>query len=188
MLGIARRASRLVVLLLAGPLLACACSGTGSGTAADATPARTSVSPAPQPSPTNSAARAALAAYTGMWKEMQAAGATANWKDPRLALFASGQALQTLVTGLQDASKEGIVIKGTIVIHPKVDSASLSGSPPQVTITDCVDDTHWLNYVRSTGKLQNNVPGGHHLAQAVVTLSSGRWTVSRLVVQGVGTC
>ena len=34
---------------------------------------------------------------------------------------------------------------------------------------DCIDDTHWLNYVAATGKLQNNVPGGHRLTEAIVT-------------------
>ena len=49
---------------------------------------------------------------------MQAAGVTADWKDPRLARYASGEALHTLVTGLDDARKQGIAIKGTIVTHP----------------------------------------------------------------------
>ena len=37
--------------------------------------------------------------------EMQAAGVTANWQDPGLAKYASGTALNTLVTGLHNDHK-----------------------------------------------------------------------------------
>ena len=117
--------------------------------------------------------RAALAAYTGMWQQMQAAGVTADWKDPRLADYASGQALRTLVTGLRNARDQGIVIKGTIVTHPRVVSVTPAASPDWVLVSDCLDDTHWLNYVAATGRLQNNVPGGHRLTQAAVTGRAG---------------
>ena len=188
--GHARRAGLLAVLT--GTLLAaCGCSAstpartpgrTASGTAGTVT---ASASPS---SPAQAAARLALAAYTGMWKEMQAAGVTADWTDPRLASYASGQALSILVTGLRDARDKGIVIKGTIVTHPRAGSVTPEGRPDRVVVTDCLDDAHWLNYVAATGKLQNNVPGGHRLVQAVVTKAAGRWTVSQLAVHAEGTC
>jgi len=134
------------------------------------------------------AARLALAAYTGMWKEMQAAAITADWKDPRLAGYASGEALQVLVKGLRSASRQGLVIKGTLVTHPMVISQHPAGQPGQVVIRDCSDDSHWLTYVAATGKLQNAVPGGDRLVAALVTRAGGRWTVSRLVVHAEGTC
>jgi len=163
------------------------CGSTASRAPGPGTPgtARALASPA---SPAQAAARAALAAYTGMWQQMQAAGVTVDWKDPRLAAYASGQALSTLVTGLHDARDQGIVIKGTIVTHPRVVSVTPTASPDRVLVSDCLDDTRWLNYVAATGRLQNNVPGGHHLTQAVVTGRAARWTVSQLVVQGPGTC
>jgi hypothetical protein len=185
--GQARRAGLLAAV--AGTLLAACGSGTGTATAtpgqtvpATASPVKTSASPA------SAAQAAALAAYTGMWKEMQAAAVTADWTDPRLATYASGEALQILVRGLRSDHTQGLVVKGTLVIHPKVISQKPPGNPGQVVIRDCSDDSHWLNYVAATGKLQNNVPGGHRLVEALVTTAAGQWTVSRLVVHAEGTC
>ena len=177
-------AAKTLAAVTAALLLICGCTARAPGPGAPG-PARAPASPA---SPAQAAARAALAAYTGMWQQMQAAGVTADWKDPRLAAYASGQALRTLVTGLHNARDQGIVIKGTIVTHPRVVSVTPAASPDRVLVSDCLDDTHWLNYVAATGRLQNNVPGGHHLTQAAVTGRAGRWTVSQLAVQGPGTC
>ena len=179
------RPAGVLATVIATLLLICGC--TASRAPGPGTPG-TARAPASPASPAQAAARAALAAYTGMWQQMQAAGVTADWKDPRLAGYASGQALRTLVTGLRNARDQGIVIKGTIVTHPRVVSVTPAASPDRVLVSDCLDDTHWLNYVAATGRLQNNVPGGHHLTQAVVTGRAGRWTVSQLVVQGPGTC
>jgi hypothetical protein len=176
--------------VIAALLLSCGCTpgrAVRPGTPGPGTLGSTRA-PASPASPAQAAARAALAAYTGMWQQMQAAGVTADWKDPRLAAYASGPALSTLVTGLRNARDQGIVIKGTIVTHPRVVSVTPSASPDRVLVSDCLDDTHWLDYVAATGRLQNNVPGGHHLTQAAVTVRAGRWTVSQLAVQGPGTC
>ena len=183
--GQARRAGLLAAV--AGTLLAACGSGTGTATPGQtgpstASPVTTSASPA------SAAQAAALAAYTGMWKEMQAAAVTADWTDPRLASYASGEALQILVRGLRSDHTQGLVVKGTLVIHPKVISQKPPSNPGQVVIRDCSDDSHWLNYVAATGKLQNNVPGGHRLVEALVTTAAGQWTVSRLVVHAEGTC
>jgi hypothetical protein len=181
--------ARRIGLLAAVALLAACGSGAGPGPGkpgrtapATASPVKTSASRA------SAAQAAALAAYTGMWKEMQAAAVTADWTAPRLASYASGEALQILVSGLRSDHRQGLVVKGTLVMHPKVISQKPSGNPDQVVIRDCSDDSHWLNYVAATGKLQNNVPGGHRLAEALVTRAAGRWTVSRLVVHAEGTC
>lgn len=125
-----------------------------------------------------------MAAYRGLWAEMQRAGVTADWQDPRLGTYASGAALHTLVGGLFSSHKQGIVIKGTIGTDPQVVSASSA----RVLVTDCLNDSHWLNYVAATGKVQNDAPGGRHLTEAVVTPSLGRWRVSQLAVRQVGTC
>jgi hypothetical protein len=188
--GQARRAGLLAVVT--GTLLAACASGTGTATGtpsqtapATASPVSTPASPA---TPAQAAGRLALAAYTGMWREMQSAGVTADWRDPRLASYASGEALQILVRGLRSDRRQGLVVKGMLVIHPHVISRKPAGDPDQVVIRDCSDDSHWLNYVAATGKLQNAVPGGHRLVEALVTRAAGRWTVSRLVVHAEGTC
>jgi len=191
-LGFARPGRPVLAAAAAGALvLAAGCSASnGHADKPASSSPRASASPSAHPSLTaaQAAARSALAAYDGMWKEMQAAGLTANWKDPKLALYASGSALATLVNGLHNDHNAGLVIKGTLVIHPQVISEQPAASPVQVVIRDCTDDSHWLNYVAATGKLQNNIPGGHRLAEAIVTQAGGQWTVSQLAVHAEGTC
>lgn len=187
MLGSARPGRPVLVAAAAGALvLAGGCSASSGHSDKPASSPRASNSPSPTVA--QAAARSALAAYAGMWKEMQAAGVTANWQAPGLARYASGKALTTLVTGLHNAHNAGLVIKGTLVIHPQVISEQPANDPDQVVIRDCIDDSHWLNYYAATGKLQNNVPGGHRLTEAVVTNVAGEWIVSQLAVHAEGTC
>lgn len=192
MLGLARPGRPVLVAAAAGALVlvgGCSASGGHADKPASSSP-RASSSPSPHRSLTaaQAAAQSALAAYDGMWKVMQAAGLTANWKDPKLALYASGSALATLVNGLHNDHDAGLIIKGILVIHPQVISEQPAANPDQVVIRDCTDDSHWLNYVAATGKLQNNVPGGHRLTEAIVTQAGGQWTVSQLAVHAEGTC
>ena len=95
--------------------------------------------------------------------------------------------LSLLVHGLYVNSVDGIVTKGHPVLHPQVTSLSPATNPTQVTITDCFDDTHWLEYKTEDG-LVNSTPGGHHATTAVVQDITGVWKVSSLVVQAAGTC
>jgi hypothetical protein len=187
-LGFARPGRPVLAAAAAGALVLAGGCSASSGHADR--PALSTSRPSSSPSVTaaQAAARSALAAYNGMWKEMQAAGVTANWQDPGLAKYASGKALNTLVTGLHNAHNAGLVIKGTLVTHPQVISEQPASDPDQVVIRDCIDDSHWLNYYAATGKLQNNVPGGHRLTEAVVTNVAGEWTVSQLAVHAEGTC
>ena len=187
MLGFARPGRPVLAAAAAGALLLAGGCSASSGHA-DKPASSPHASSSASPTAAQAAARSALAAYDGMWKEMQVAGVTANWQDPGLAKYASGTALNTLVTGLHNDHNAGLVIKGTLVIHPQVISEQPAANPVQVVIRDCTDDSHWLNYVAATGKLQNNIPGGHRLAEAIVTLAGGQWTVSQLAVHAEGTC
>jgi hypothetical protein len=187
-LGFARPGRPVLAAAAAGALVLAGGCSASSGHADKPAVSSPRASTSPSPTAAQAAARSALAAYRGMWKEMQAAGGTANWQDPGLAKYASGKALNTLVTGLHNAHNAGLVIKGTLVIHPQVISEQPASDPDQVVIRDCIDDSHWLNYYAATGKLQNNVPGGHRLTEAVVTNVAGGWTVSQLAVHAEGTC
>jgi hypothetical protein len=188
-LGFARPGRPVLVAAAAGAVLLAGGCSAGSGHPDKPEPSSsTRASSSPPPTAAQAAARPALAAYDDMWTEMQAAGVTANWKDPKLALYASGKALATLVTGLHNAHNAGLVVKGTLVIHPQVISEQPASDPNEVVIRDCIDDSHWLNYVAATGKLQNTVPGGHRLTEAVIMKVAGQWTVSQLAVHAEGTC
>jgi hypothetical protein len=122
-----------------------------------------------------------------MWRDMAAAGRTANYQDPRLAPYASGEALATLVRGLYSYKRSGWVIKGTPVTHPRVTSLTPAGDPRQATVRDCFDDTHWLVY-KATGGLADSTPGGHRRVAAVLQKADGMWKVTQLHTGPEGSC
>ncbi|WP_431953449.1 hypothetical protein [Actinacidiphila sp. bgisy167] len=127
--------------------------------------------------------RAALKAYRGMWNDLTAAAAEADPKSPLLDDHASDGALLLLRYGMEKARKENVVSKGA----PRIDPEVLSATADKVTLRDCVDGTHWLQY-RKSGELKNDVPGGHGAADATVSLRDGVWKVSKLYLHETGTC
>jgi hypothetical protein len=129
----------------------------------------------------------ALSAYRGMWADMVIASRTSDYQSPLLPQHASGEALSVLVQGLAKNRLIGVITKGTPSIHPQVTSLSPIGTPTQVTITDCVNDAHWLEY-KVAGGLLNKIPGGGHASTAIVVDSGSDWKVTQLAVQMVGTC
>jgi hypothetical protein len=118
---------------------------------------------------------------------MVIAARAADYQDPTLSLYASGAALSTLVQGLYSYRQQGLVIMGTPVTHPIVTSLTPSADPTQANVSDCFDDTHWLAY-KTTGGLENNVPGGHRQVSAVVTDIDGTWKVTQLDTGAEGSC
>jgi len=122
-----------------------------------------------------------------MWADMVIASRTSDYQSPLLAQYASGNALALLVHGLYMNLQDGIVTKGQPELHPQVTSLSPATNPTQASISDCFDDTRWLEY-KTNGALANNTPGGHHATTAIVQESAGTWKVSMLAVQASGTC
>src|SRR5262249_16539690 len=155
-----------VVLALAATLAACGSSGGSASprTTNDSTVATQSA----RPSPSDRAQAEAIAAYNAMWRDMASAALTADYQSPQPAQHASGDALPVLTRGLYTNQRRGIVVKGQPLTNPSVTSAKPEDKPSTVAISDCFDDTNWLNYIASTGELQNNVPGGRHQTTATV--------------------
>jgi len=129
----------------------------------------------------------ALAAYRGMWADMVIASRTSNYQSPLLPQHASGDALSLLIQGLAKDQQEGVVAKGQPILHPQVTSLTPVGTPTQATISDCLNDSRWLEY-NANGSLQNKVPGGLHATTAIVIDVDGVWKVSELALQTAGTC
>ena len=181
----------LVGLVALVPLLLSGCSASSSSTGA--TPAGStgpseSTSAITSSSPTFASVETrALATYRAMWADMVTAGRTADYESPLLAKHAASQALQLLVSGLYEAHKKNVVIKGEPALNPRVTALTPADNPAAATIADCFDDSHWLNY-KPNGQLQDDVPGGKHNTTATVGNLDGTWKVTRLQVQGVGTC
>lgn len=176
------------------PLIVSSCGG-GSHSVGDSSVTKpsasttrgTSRSTSSPSAPSSRAAGNALAAYRGMWADMVAAARTADYQDPILMQHASGAALSTLVQGLYSYRQQGLVIMGTPVTHPTVTSLTPSADPTQANVSDCFDDTHWLAY-KTTGGLENNVPGGHRQVTAVVSDIGGTWKVTQLDTGAEGSC
>jgi len=130
----------------------------------------------------------AIGAYDAMWQDMAAAARTADYQSPRLAQHAAGDALSLLTRGVYTNRVRGVVVKGQPVTHPTVTSLKPSTEPTTAIISDCFNDTNWLNFMASTGQLQNHVPGGRHQTTATVTETGGTWKVTELQVGVAGTC
>jgi hypothetical protein len=172
-----------LVLILTAVTLAGCRSGSHSG---NPSPIGTTSS-SPSPAPSAVAADAAIAAYRGMWKAVVAASAVPDPDAPDLRRYASGDALKLIVGKLVVDRDQGKVAKGDVVLNPTVTALQPPDKPTQATITDCVDDTNWLEYKKS-GELWNNEPGGKHHNTATVTLIDGVWKVSSFTLEVKGTC
>jgi hypothetical protein len=118
---------------------------------------------------------------------MVIASRTSDYQSPLLPQHASGAALSLLIQGLAKDQEEGVVAKGRPTLHPEVTSLSPVANPTEATITDCFNDTGWLEY-KTGGGLQNKVPGGRHDTTAIVTNTNDVWKVTELAVQNSGTC
>ena len=77
---------------------------------------------------------------------MVIASRTSDYQSPLLPQHASGEALSVLVQGLAKNQEQGIIAKGKPVLHPQVTSLTPANQPTQATISDCFNDTIWLDY------------------------------------------
>ena len=125
----------------------------------------------------------AVSAYRAMWADLVSAARTSDFQSSRLSRHATGQTLSIFVQGLARDRLHGIVTRGAPAISPVVTSYS----PTRVTIEDCFDDTHWLEYKTSGGRAKNT-PGGRRSTTAHLVRTSGTWKVSGLTIGKTGTC
>ncbi|ROO60376.1 hypothetical protein EDC02_2239 [Micromonospora sp. Llam0] len=180
----ASRADRVRVLRIS-PL---ACLAITLAACAGAEPAGVTSTPPAAPTASASAEQLAMDAYSGMWRAYAEAGATANPHDPDLARYASGRALATLRQGLTAIKDKRQVLKGEYGSAPAVTSASPTGQPTTIHISDCLDGTNFLTYT-TTGALADDEPGGRRSTTATVSnLGTEGWKVTGFAIQEVGTC
>jgi hypothetical protein len=171
--------------LLAGLaiLLAAATVAGGCDTADRSIPTPSSTNPAASraPASTQPASQAAvLAAYRAYWNDVIAAGKTADWRSPRLADHATGQALQTVRDHYRQLRAEGLVDRGTVTLHPRVTALQ----DDIATIQDCTDTSKFLKYDAKTGALRDTaIP---ELDSIVITLKriKGAWIVTQTAGRG----
>jgi hypothetical protein len=123
-----------------------------------------------------------------MWDVFIQASNDGAASSPDLAKYADGRALMTLNDGLARNKAAGLITKGLPRMAPMVTEIAPIDAPTTVTVTDCIDDSTWLQYRRDNGQLANDKPGGRQSSRATVTVSGGVWKVSSFGIQAVGTC
>ncbi len=167
----------LVVCAVTATLCAC---GAGSPTTATTTaPSTTTTSADPSAE--------VLTAYLGMWADLVTAARTSDYQSPLLAEHATGQARTLFVQGLAWDQLHGIVTRGEPVLDPSVTSLSPTGDPTRATVSDCFDDTHWVEEL-SSGRPAKNAPAGRRATTADLVKTSGGWKVSQITIEATGTC
>ncbi|MCI3928834.1 hypothetical protein [Streptomyces sp. AN091965] len=143
----------------------------------------------PSTSTAGTARERATAAYVGMWRDMAEAARTSDWKSPRLARYATGDALETITRGMYTDHRNGLITKGMPENAPRVTKLAPASAPTTAVISDCGDSTHWLKYRKRTGGLVDDEPGGRQSISAEVKKQkSGGWKVTRFAVWEVGSC
>lgn len=180
-------------LVTIAALVLAACGGGASGpapaTAPSAGPASTPVAPAAPASPADVARGAAIAAYLGMWQDVATVSTTSDWRSPRLAHNATGDALSVLSRTVYADHYNGLVSRGQPVNNPQVSSVDPPNAPTIVMISDCGDDSKWLKYRADNGQPADDTKGGRRAITAEVKLArDGSWKVTRFAVEAVGTC
>ncbi len=164
-----------------------ACADGTSDAPASARPSPSPASPTASLTAAQVAERDALAAYRGMWEDWVAVAETSDYESPRMARHASGSALTLAYRAVYTNWQNGVVSKGSPGLNPRITAADPADRPERVTVVDCVDTTHWLNY-KPDGSLQDDVPGGRSQSQALVLFRDDAWKVDQLVLQDKGTC
>ncbi|MGH3851028.1 MAG: hypothetical protein ACRDRT_15255, partial [Pseudonocardiaceae bacterium] len=153
---------RAVAVTIAALALA-ACSSGASGSAPaiahSAAPRLTPTAPPSAASPVDAVRQRAVAAYLGMWHDVAAVSTTSDWRSPRLADNATGDALSVLSRTMYADHYNGLVSRGQPVNNPQVSSMDPPNAPTTVMISDCGDDSNWLKYHAANGQLADDTPG-----------------------------
>ena len=174
-----------VSVLLIASLSACGGAGPRTPVAATSRPTHSAphVVAAPLPSfsgslAAESDARAALAAYEAAWADIAAVEDDGNYQDPRLEDHLAGHLLLITSEDLYAAEQKGIASRGAPVLSPHVVAVDAAGNPPTVTVDDCIDARHFIQYYAATGQVYGT-PATTDLADtATVTLTNGSWMVT----------
>jgi hypothetical protein len=162
----------------------------GSGSAWASKPSTTG---GPHPSSTTTPpATASMTAkvvsdYRTMWADLVIAARTSNYQSKLLPQHATGDALSLLVQGLATDRALGIVTKGQPMLEPRVSSLTPAADSTKASITDCFDNTSWIEY-KTNGTLQKNAAGGRRSTTADLVRTGGTWKVAELTIQKTGTC
>ncbi|MEY9969297.1 hypothetical protein ABIA33_007385 [Streptacidiphilus sp. MAP12-16] len=119
-----------------------------------------------------------------MWEDIMAVSRTSDYTNPRLAAHMIGVPLAHWTELIAANQSKGWVGRGRQVWSPQVKSVA----PTLVTVTDCLDDSDWVNYTKD-GTKAPDAPDGRHTSAAAITLQpDGTWRVSEQMIGKLGSC
>lgn len=133
-------------------------------------------------------AQAALTAYEEAWADAAAVEDSGNYRNPRLERHIAGHLLMTVSEDDYVEEAHGVASRGAPILHPHVSAESLDDNPPTVTITDCIDFRHFVQYFSATGKQYGAVQTGLSTNVSTVTLIKGTWIVTSAATGADGSC
>lgn len=177
--------SAVLLLVLALPVLPGCTSGGRSedATAAATTTAATATTVTAPTTTTAGPQSAVLTAYRAFWADVVAAGKTADWRSPRLAAHATGQALAEVRATYRALSARGLVARGTVDLRPTV----LSVNGAKATLYDCNSTAAFLAYDAKTGALRDRSSGQRNGKTVTLTRQDGTWKVAKATTEA-GRC
>jgi len=180
-----------LVIALAGTVLAAsACTATGDGGPAETSDA---VSPTAPASPTllpeqiDDPEEAAIVAYTRYWDTITAELAAPDGEYSAFGEVASEQALEYAKSIEQRGVDEQVHGTGEFTHEISVKESVITDEVQQVVVTDCSDssDTQVLN--ADDEPVADEEYGPSHIEARVEHLD-GRWLVTVIAVQEIGSC
>lgn len=130
---------------------------------------------------------AVLAAYRAMWADLVSASRTSDYQSPLLAEHATGQALTLFVQGLARDQLHDIVTVGEPILQPSVTSLVPATHPTVAKVSDCFNDTGWIEYTTSGRRVKNQALG-LRTTTAVLAKAGGTWKVTELTIGSVDSC
>jgi hypothetical protein len=184
-----RRTLIAVTAAVLGIAVSACSSGGADAPASSASTPTAGVATATTASPASTAKQKAVDAYLGMWRDVAAVAATSDWRSPRLAEHATGDALSVLSRQLYADHYNGLISKGAPSNSPVAQSVDSQYEPKTVVVSDCSDASTWLKYRADNGQPADDEPGSKHRIHAEVKLAvDGSWRVTRFAVEGTGSC
>ncbi len=174
----------LAALPLVAALLLAGCGADGRSSSATTSTAgnpATSTSQANATSSSQSPAEAAvLAGWEAFWADWIAVSATADYRSPRLAEHATGEALRRLRLQLLSYNREGLVARGKPV---RTRTRVLAVDARKARVAECLDSSRWQAVDAETGKPSGTPSGKNRQVRAELTRTEGRWKVSELDIR-----
>jgi hypothetical protein len=151
----------LVALVAAG----CGGSSPGGRRTADSTTTTT----------LNPTAAAVLAAYRAGWAAFEHAGLTSNIFDPMLTATMVDPLLQQVRRNLAGDQVNGIVARGTFVLHPHLQTLTSTTA----TVVDCAYSTSILVYAKTGKPVPPITKPEYDGVQSTLVLVGSAWKVSQ---------